>query len=125
MGKKSRDKGKRGEREARDYLGGDAVRTWWHPHDIQGSDGRYYEVKRTKLGFAACYQALEEYLEHNQESGENQPAIVLARQDRKPWIVIMYADDYFKGSNEDHSSIPSQGQRDRRTPPPTVGSAQP
>ena len=93
VGKKSRTKGSRGEREARDYLGGDAIRTWWHAHDVQDTDGRYYEVKRVKDGFTPCYNALEEYLRHNEESGTNQPAIVLARQDRKPWIVIQYADD--------------------------------
>ena len=93
MGKKSRRKGANGEREARDYLGGDATRTWWHAHDVQDGDGRYYEIKRVKQGFTPCYAALEEYLQHNEESGETQPAIVLARQDRKPWIVIQYADD--------------------------------
>jgi hypothetical protein len=122
MGKKSRQKGKEGERQAAKYLGG--KRTWWHEHDVWAK-GRYWEVKRTKQGFTACYDALEEYQRHNEESGEDGTPIVIARHDRKPWIVIMFAEDYLREQDENNSSIPRKGQRTRTTDNATLGRTQP
>ena len=111
MGKKSRTKGKDGEREAAKLLQG--IRTWWHPHDVQAGDGRYWEVKRVAAGFAPAYNALEEYLRHNEESGETGEPIVLARMDRKPWIVIQYFDSWLRENNEDDSDRARTKQRGR------------
>ena len=100
MGKKSRTKGKSGEREAAKLLGGE--RTWWHEHDVRDSGGRFWEIKRVATGFAPAYAALEEYIRHNEESGETGEPIVLARMDRKPWIVFQYYDSWVR-ENEDNS----------------------
>lgn len=101
MGRKSRNKGKRGEREFADRSGGQ--RTWWSAdehnplaaHDVE-AHGRPWEVKLLGSGLTVAYQALEEFTEHElQAHGEAQYApIVAARMDRKPWIVIQYYDDW-------------------------------
>jgi len=100
VGKKSRTKGKSGEREAAKLLGGE--RTWWHEHDVFGL-GRFWEIKRVKDGYAPAYHAIDEYLRHNEESGETGAPIVLARMDRKPWLVIQLYDDWLREKHEDNS----------------------
>lgn len=111
MGKKSRQKGKRGEREFATISGG--TRTWWTAsdgspeaaHDV-AAHGRPWEVKLLKTGLAQAYHALEEFEEHEIEvlgedmhialraTGQGNRPIVAARMDRKPWIVIQYYDDW-------------------------------
>lgn len=105
MGKKSRTKGKSGEREAAKLLNG--RRTWTHAHDVYAF-ARFWEVKRVKEGFAPAYAALEEYIRHNEESGETGEPIVLARMDRKPWIVVQYYDGWLRENHEDNSDSPRQ-----------------
>ena len=122
MGKKSRAKGSSGEREAAKYLNGERI--WWHPHDVEAR-GRYWEVKRTKQGFGAAYAALEEHEQHSQELDIDSVPIVIARHDRKPWIIIQYADDWLREQDENNSRIPSKGQRSRRTNNATLGRTQP
>ncbi len=98
------------------------TRIWWHPHDVLGPDGRYYEVKRTKQGFGPCYAALEEYEQHNEESGETGEPIVLVRQDRKPWMVVMFYEGWLRDQHENNSVSPGAKQRSRPTTlPPLAG----
>ncbi len=111
MGKKSRNKGKRGEREFAEKS--DGIRTWWtadehHPdaaHDVYAHD-RPWEVKLLATGLTQAYNALEEFEEHEvmvlgepeyvalRATGQANRPIVAARMDRKPWIVIQYYDDW-------------------------------
>lgn len=111
MGKMSRNKGKRGEREFAEKS--DGIRTWWtaeenHPdagHDVFAHD-RPWEVKFLKTGFTQAYNALEEFEEHEAEvlgeaeyaalraTGQSRRPIVAARMNGKPWLVIMYYDDW-------------------------------
>ena len=111
MGKKSRTKGKQGEREAAKLLGGE--RTWWHEHDVRDVTGRYWEVKRVKDGFAPAYAALEEYERHNEEAKIIGRPRVLARMDRKPWIVIQYYEDWVR-DREDYCNRTCEEQCCRR-----------
>lgn len=92
-GKKSRDKGKRGERDARDalieHLGCEAKRGQQHcggedSPDVKTSiDGVHFEVKRTEK--LSLYQALEQAIG---DAGSNVP-VVLHRKNNKPWVAIV------------------------------------
>ena len=94
MGRKSKQKGKGGEREwAIEVLG---VRIWEHLHDVFGF-GVFWEVKREKIGYTKVYDALEEHALHYRESGDGPVPHVAIRQDNKPWIVAFYAEDWKAG----------------------------
>lgn len=92
MGKKSREKGKRGEREFAKLS--DGIRIWAEDHDVYAHE-RPWEVKLLSQGLSVCYNALEEFVAHEQAQDEPEfRPIVAARMDNKPWIVIMYYDDW-------------------------------
>ena len=93
MSGKSILKGKVGEREAAKLTGG--KRTWEHLHDLF-AHGRWWEVKRTADGFTKVYDALEEHADHWAESGDGPVPAALIRQDRKPWIVVFYYEDWIE-----------------------------
>ena len=106
MGRKSKQKGKLGERQAATLLMG--VRTWEHLHDIFAA-GRWWEVKWYASGFTKLYDALEEHALHYRESGDGEVPVVAIRQDHKEWIVVFYADDWLKGlCNADPSGEPTE-----------------
>ena len=94
MGRASKQKGKRGEREWAIEVKG--VRTWEHLHDVFGM-GVFWEVKREKVGYTRVYDALEEYELHYREKGDGPVAHVAIKQDNKRWIVAFYADDWLAG----------------------------
>lgn len=101
MGKMSREKGKRGEREFTGLFP-DGERTWWAPHDVTAG-GRPWEIKLLANGLSVAYAALEEFKEHEAAEGNPQfRPVVAARMDRKPWIVIQYLDDW-RAENETQS----------------------
>ncbi len=88
MGKLSRDKGMRGEREFAELVGGRRVplsgaqRGFENDVVVPTSIGDLRaEVKRRKSGFSTLYGWLEDERER--------PDIVAFRADRKPWIVAM------------------------------------
>lgn len=88
MGKASRDKGLRGEREFAELVGGrriplsGAQRGFENDVEVPTPMGTLRaEVKRRKSGFATLYG----WLEDERES----PDIVAFRADRKPWLVAM------------------------------------
>lgn len=95
MGLRSRQKGKRGEREvvalARRY-GLEAERTWQTAQasdpKLRASDvrvaGRPYQVKRVKYGFRQLYRELEHV------------AGLFLRADGQPWLVVLRADDFLR-----------------------------
>lgn len=95
MGKASRDKGMRGEREFAELCGGRRV-------PLSGAQAGFEndvlietpvgvlkaEVKRRKGGFATLYGWLEDERER--------PDIVAFRADRKPWLVCMSLDVFLR-----------------------------
>ena len=95
MSKMSKRKGREGERQAAIFLGG--KRIWQHLHDVIGPDGRYWEVKFLKDGFTKLYDALEEHALHYRESGDGPVPHVIVRQNKMPWLVVFYAQDWKDG----------------------------
>jgi len=97
MGLKSRNKGKRGEREAaaevrrlfrtnarrgRQYCGSDES-----PDIIAEIEDVHFEVKRAET--LRLYEALDQAIS---DAGEKIP-VVLHRQNRKPWVAVVRLDD--------------------------------
>ncbi len=97
MGRRSRNKGKRGEREAaaeiRRIFGTDANRGRQFqggnesPDIVTGIAGVHFEVKRVES--FRLYASLDQA---RNDAGENVP-VVLHRQNGKPWIVVTRLDD--------------------------------
>ncbi|MBT6485276.1 MAG: hypothetical protein HOK71_11530 [Planctomycetaceae bacterium] len=97
MGRRSRDKGKRGELEAaaeiRRIFGTDASRGRQFrgsddsPDIVTGIEGVHFEVKRAEA--LRLYEALEQA---TADAGTNIP-VVLHRQNRRPWVLAVRLDD--------------------------------
>lgn len=100
MGKTSRDKGKRGERElanALKNLGYEARRGQQYSGtetsaDVVGLPGVHIECKRTEQ--LRLYDALEQAETDAGDSGDI-PA-VFHRRNKKPWVVVMRLDDWLE-----------------------------
>jgi Holliday junction resolvase len=99
MGKMSKDKGKRGEREFAALLrdrGFEARRGVQHsggpdsPDVVHSMDNVHFEVKRTEK--LAIWPALEQA---DIDSKGSRYPVVAHKPNRKPWIVVMYASDFF------------------------------
>ena len=100
MGKKSRDKGKRGELEAAKAwndagLPGDAYRGQQHRGGEDSPDirfryrlGVHLEAKRCEQ--LSLYPALDQARE---ERGPHEVPVVLHRRNRKKWVAILELDD--------------------------------
>lgn len=97
MGLRSRDKGKKGEREAakeiarlfnvdarrgRQFSGGDDS-----PDVVTGIHGVHFEVKRSET--LSLYNAMEQAIA---DGGDKLP-VVLHKKNRKPWVAIVRLDD--------------------------------
>lgn len=99
MGKASRDKGKRGEREVAQILrehGYDAHRGQQYKGgadspDVVGLPGFHIEVKRTEQ--ARVYDFMEQA---KAESAVDEIPIVIHRQNNKEWVVFMTLDDLLR-----------------------------
>ena len=100
MSKASRDKGKRGEREVaeilRDHGFEDARRGQQYKGspdspDVVGIPGFHIEVKRTEQ--CRLYEYMDQAVE---DSDGGDIPVVWHRQSRKPWVVIMLADDFME-----------------------------
>lgn len=94
-GRKSRDKGIRGEREFAELVGGRRVplsgaqRGYENDVEIPTPAGVLRaEVKRRKGGFSTLYGWLEDERE--------KPDVVAFRADRKDWLVCMPAETFLK-----------------------------
>lgn len=102
MGKASRDKGKRGERECAALLkahGFDARRGQQFngsdgSADVVGLPGFHVEVKRTEA--LRIYEAMHQ-AEGDARDGEI--PLVLHRRNRKEWLAILKADDFLEMIN--------------------------
>lgn len=99
MGKASRDKGKRGERECAALLkahGFEARRGQQFngsdgSADVVGLPGFHIEVKRTEA--LRIYEAMGQ-AEADARDGET--PLVLHRRNRKEWLAILKADDFLE-----------------------------
>lgn len=99
MGKASRDKGKRGERELASLLrsyGFEARRGVQYKGgadspDVVGIPGVHIEVKRAET--LRLYDALEQS-EH--DAAENEHAAVFHRKNGREWVVIERLEDWIK-----------------------------
>ena len=97
MGKRSREKGKRGEREAASEVarlfgvwsrrGCQFSGTPDSPDIVTGLQGIHFEVKRCES--LRIYEAVAQAV---QDAGENIP-VVLFRSNRNPWLAILRLDD--------------------------------
>ena len=99
MGKTSRDKGKRGERDlaqelrrlgckgarrAQQYCGSESSA------DLLGIPGIHVECKRTEtLSLYAAYEQAQK-----DSTGSNDVPVVMHRRNHRPWLVIMGLDDW-------------------------------
>ena len=98
MGKTSRDKGKRGEREVAGLLrsyGYDARRgVQYHggedSPDVVGLNGMHIEVKRTEA--LRLYEALSQ---SKADAGDDMP-IVIHRKNNSEWVVIQPLEDWIE-----------------------------
>lgn len=89
MGKASRDKGQRREREFAKLIGGKRIPLSGaqdgYPNDVEGM-GLQWEVKAKKNGFKIIY----DYVLDERE----QPDAIALKADRKPWLVVMTLDKF-------------------------------
>lgn len=89
MGKKSRDKGQRREREFADLIGGQRIplsgAQEGYPNDVEGM-GLQWEVKAKANGYKTIY----DYVLDEREK----PDAVALKADRKPWLVCMTLDKF-------------------------------
>lgn len=105
MGKMSREKGKRGEREVAKLIKAfgfaDARRGQQYNgldgDDVVGLPGFHVEVKRVE--HFQLWKALEQA---GNDARQGDEPIVFHRKNGKPWVVVMYADTFLGlvGSNE-------------------------
>lgn len=118
MGKPSRDKGKRGEREVAKILrdhGYNARRgVQYHggpeSPDVIGLPGIHIEVKRSEI--CKAYDFLAQSM---LDAGDDIP-IVVHRQNGRPWIVIMPFDgflDVYKGLDMEKEKVENKKKGSR------------
>lgn len=102
MGKASREKGKRGEREfalfCRDQ-GYDCHRTAQYrgntgaAGDVEGLPGIHVEVKRTET--LKLWDYMNQSVHDSEQEGKGNLPIVAWRKNDHPWIIAMRAQDFF------------------------------
>jgi Holliday junction resolvase len=98
MGRMSRNKGKRGERELSQFLterGFESRRGRQYCGDPSAPDvistlPFHIECKRTEI--INTYKALEQA----ESDAGDQPAVIFHRRNHKPWITILTAEDFLK-----------------------------
>lgn len=102
MGKKSRDKGKAGEREVARLcreMGYEAHRTAQYrgntgeAGDVEGLAGVHIEVKRTES--FRLYDSLAQARHDATEANRGEIPVVFHRRNNCPWVCILGARDFF------------------------------
>lgn len=82
-GKKSRDKGRKGENEFAKLVGGERIsKIGLGGPDVRDKYGNVYEVKRPQAGLSQVYAAIAQA---NAESA----AYVAMRSDNKEWFIVI------------------------------------
>ena len=116
MGKASRDKGKRGEREWAGLCreqGYDCNRTaqfrgnTGDAGDVEGLPGIHIEVKRTEA--LRPWDYMTQAAHDATENGEGKLPIVAWKKNNHPWLVIMRAEDWFQIYREWEAGRGQQG----------------
>ena len=109
MGKTSREKGKRGERELASLCrqhGYEVNRTAQFrgntgaAGDCEGLPGIHIEVKRTE--HLRLYDALAQARHDAEAEGTGKLPAVFHRKNDSPWVVIMSAEDWFRLYGGEH-----------------------
>lgn len=102
MGKASREKGKRGEREFASFCrdqGYDVHRTAQYrgntgaAGDVEGLPGIHVEVKRTEN--LKVWEYMNQSRHDTAQEGKGNIPVVAWRKNDHDWLVIMSADDFF------------------------------
>jgi len=93
MGKASRDKGIRREREFCELTGGKRVPLSGavggeFSNDVILPNGKRVEVKARKDGFKELYRWIQDERE--------KPDMLALKADRKPWLVVITLDEYMR-----------------------------
>lgn len=99
MGKMSKEKGKRGERDVAKILcenGIEARRGVQYKGgtdspDVIGMKGVHIEVKYTES--FRLWDAMEQ---SQKDSGEGEIPVVIHKKNRKPWVVVLGLEDFIK-----------------------------
>lgn len=111
MGLKSREKGKRGEREAAKFLGellgielrrGQQFSGSPDSPDIFGLKeyGLHPEVKRDEVTISKkTYNAIEQVVKDSSRE-QNEVPFVIARRNRQEWLIIIRAEDVIEFCNK-------------------------
>lgn len=116
MGKLSREKGKRGEREVANLCkqyGYDCQRTAQNrgktgeAGDVEGLPGIHIEVKRTEK--FSLYEALEQAKRDATAKGEGDMPVVFHRKNDHEWVVVMAAGDFFTIYREWEAAVAVKG----------------
>ena len=105
MGKMSREKGKRGEREVAQILrehgfeGRRGVQYHGGPDspDVTGLPGFHLEVKRVE-----ALRLWDSYSQAVDDAADGEIPAVVHRSNDKPWIIIMGFEDFLRWSKEVH-----------------------
>lgn len=120
MGKASREKGKRGEREASNFFkeyGYDTKRgVQYHggpdSPDVAGLPDVHLEVKRVQA--LRLYDALSQ---SEADSGESEFPVVMHRKDREQWVIIQPIEDWmllYEGAEELYRKSGQKAERGLR-----------
>jgi len=90
MGKASRDKGQRREREFARLVGGEKVplsgAIKGYSNDVKMPNGKRVEVKARADGWKEIYKWIEDERE--------KPDLLALKADRKQWLIVMTLDEY-------------------------------
>ncbi len=73
------------------------------PDVMHPIDWLHVEVKRTES--LSIYKAMDQAIS---DAKGGQVPTVWHRRNKKPWLVVMYADDFFDLIEEDGTNVPSQ-----------------
>lgn len=112
MGRKSKAKGKRGEREVANILkayGYDARRTAQYcgstgdASDVIGLDGYHIEVKNVER--LNLWKAIEQSRHDAMEAGKNEVPVVVFKRSREPWQICLQFEEFLKilENNQGHA----------------------
>lgn len=103
LGRRSKQKGKRGEREVANILkryGYEARRTAQYcgstgdASDVIGLEGYHIEVKNVER--LNLWKAIEQSTHDAMEAGKNETPVVVFKRSREPWQICMEFEEFLK-----------------------------
>lgn len=98
MGKKEREKGRRGEYLLRDFLNSHGFNTtrgmvFYHESDLKGLTGIHIEVKFVEA--LNVRKALAQAIDEAEKKKDGMPT-VFWKKSRQPWVTVMLTEDWIK-----------------------------